>query len=344
MELFLNEFQEITGEENSNTIELMDALPLYQQQAYSAPTDTPRIENITFRKRQVTVTVKPAAILDRRTGRMKFSFAGIREQLIEATFRKMLSEPGEHAQCFLSDTGQALPAIATTEFRLRKYLASMGHGYKLSEIREALDILANTRFITTITDGREKVDLEGEKSIIGLTRRTPRNDKTGERSTLLVTLHPLVAKSISERTYRQINWHRFVHDISRPGARWLYARIVHHFTGVSSGGGPMSQPYNIDLETILSSSGMRRYVAPDGSPQIKDNIRQVRLDLQELVSVKVLSPLRPFVENLRTVKIPGKSGPARLVGAVWDLYLSPQTADEIISCSARRTKMFSLAR
>ena len=32
-------------------------------------------------------------------------------------------------------------------------LEQIGHGFKLSEIREALDILGNTKFALTITDG-----------------------------------------------------------------------------------------------------------------------------------------------------------------------------------------------
>jgi hypothetical protein len=335
LELFLADFQALTGLGNTNTIELFDALPLYQLQAYSASTDTPRIEQIEFRKRQITATVKPAGIV--RDGRMVYTFAGTREQLVEAVLRKMVSEPGEHVEFVESSSGVRIPSLRTTPAAIRRRLEAIGHGFKLSEVREALEILGNTKFSLTIIDGHETVDLEGENAIIGRSHRTPRADTTGERSREIITLHPLVVKSIVDRTYRQLDWQKFT-TLKRPGARWLYARVMHHFTGVQSGGGMFSAPYNIDLETILSSSGMRRYRTAGGVPVIKDNVRQVRLDLGELRDAGVLDQLKPYVERTRKGREKGKRGPERVVGAVWELFVSAETASAIIDTNRRMKK------
>ena len=328
LELSLSEFQEITGIDNTNTIELFDALPLYQQQAYSVPTDAPRVERLEFRKRTITTTVKPAGIIV--DDKMRYTFAGTREQLVEHTLRKMLSEPGDHVR-FIQDTnGMVIPTLMITPYMLRKRLIEIGHGFKIAEIRQALDILGNTKFIVTINSGSEVVDLESEKAIIGRSHRTPRSDESGERSREQITLHPLVLKSIVERSYRQLNWRKFT-SIKRPGARWLYARLIHHFTGADRQGGMFSRPYNIDLETILASSGMRRYVSRAGVPLVKDNVRQVRLDLAELSEKGILDSLRPYNERLRKARDVGKTrGPARVVGAVWELFLGSDTAEEIV--------------
>ena len=117
LELFLADFQALTGLDRTNTIELFDALPLYQLQAYSAPTDTPRIENIEFRKRRITATVKPAGIV--RNGRMVYTFAGTREQIVEAVLRKMVSEPGDHVDFVESSSGARIPALRTTPVKVR---------------------------------------------------------------------------------------------------------------------------------------------------------------------------------------------------------------------------------
>jgi hypothetical protein len=331
LELFISEFQSITGLSNTNTIELMDALPLYQQQAYSVPTDTPRIEDIEFRKQKIKVTVKPAQLLE--NGKMRNAFAGTREQLVEATLRKMMSEPGDHVHFVKDSGGNVVPTLHTSPYAIRKRLSEIGHGYKLVEIRQALDILGNTKFFMTIFDGKEEVDLEGEHAIIGRSHRTPHSDATGERSRERITLHPLVLRSIVERTYRQIDWRRFT-GLKRPGARWLYARLIHHFTGVQRGGGAFSAPYNIDLETILASSGMRRYIA-GGVPIIKDNVRQVRLDLKEMTAEGILDPMRPYVERLRKGRDQGKRGPQKMLGAVWDLYASREAAEEIVKTNVK---------
>lgn len=337
LEFSLQEFQEITGIANTNTMELMDALPLYQQQAYSAPTDAPRIETFAFRKRPITATVKPAAIV--KNGKMHYTFAGMREQIVEAMLRKMISEPGSHVVFTQNAAGEQIPAIVTSPYLIRKRLSAIGHGFKLSEIRQALDILGNTKFTITYTDPKtgKPVDIEGENAIIGRSHRTPHDDATGERSIEKITLHPLVLKSILDRTYRQLDWAKYI-GLKRPGAKWLYARIIHHFTGVESNAGPMSKPYNIDLETILSSSGMRRYKAQDGTFLVKDNVRQVRLDLDELTQAGILNLMRPYTERLRRGRDKGKRGPERIIGAVWELYVSPDTSKNIIETSERMLK------
>lgn len=331
LELFISEFQALTGLNNTNTIELFDALPLYQAQAYSASTEAPRVEQIEFKKSKITATVKPAAVV--RKGKMVYTFAGTREQIVEQMLRKMASEPGDHVLFVTTSGGLRVPALRTTPAAIRKRLEAIGHGFKLDEIRQALDILGNTKFSLTIHDGSEAVDLESENAIIGRNHRTPRNDVTGERSSEVITLHPLVVRSIVERSYRQLDWHLYT-DLKRPGARWLFARISHHFTGVQSTGGPFSHPYNIDLETILASSGMRRYFVK-GVPVVKDNVRQVRLDLAELRNHGILDQMRPYTERLKKGKDAGKSGPPRVIGAVWDLHVSAETASAIIETNRR---------
>ena len=70
------------------------------------------------------------------------------------------------------------------------------------------------------------------------------------------------------------------------------------------GGGAYSQPYHIDAETILASSGMRRY------PEFKGNVRQIRLDIAELADRGILDPLRPSVEHLKRGGNPALSAAA----------------------------------
>jgi hypothetical protein len=331
LELFLADFQAVTGLENTSTIELFDALPLYQQQAYTAPTDAPRIEQIKFRKQIITATVRPAGIV--QNGKMRYTFAGSREQLVESVLRKMVSEPGSHLE-FEDDaaSGGRVPVLYTSRYAIRKRLAEIGHGFKDSEIREALEILAGSHFSFSGLVNGEEFEVEMEKGIIGRSHVTPKNDPTGKRSLERITLHSLVLKSIALQTYRQIDWKR-LNSLSRPGARWLYQRITHHFIGVESRGGPLSQPYNIDLETILASSGMRRYQA------IKDNVRQVRYDLKELADKGILDIMRPFNERIRKERQPGvTTGRPKILGAVWELYMSSVTADEIIRSNKKMSK------
>ena len=123
LELFLVDFQTKTGLENTNTIELFDALPLYQLQAYSAATDAPRTEEIEFRKRRITATVKPAGIVI--NGKMVYTFAGTREQLVEAVLRKMASEPGDHVEFVETSRGVNFLSISRASSLLSSSMNSL---------------------------------------------------------------------------------------------------------------------------------------------------------------------------------------------------------------------------
>jgi hypothetical protein len=331
LELFLADFQQATGLENTNTIELFDALPLYQHQAATMPTDAPRVETLHFRKQIITASIRPAGIVQH--GKMRYTFAGSRERLVESILRKMVSEPGIHV-VFEDDAsrGAKVPVLYTTISAIRKRMREIGHEFKIAEIRDALAILAGSHFSFSGIVNGEEYAIEMESAIIGRSYTAPKNDPLGRRSLERITFNPLLLKSIEQQTYRQIDWKR-LSSLKRPGAIWFYQRITHHFTGVDRGGGPMSHPYHIDLSTILASSGMRRYAA------VKDNVRQVRLDLREMAERGILDPMRPFVEKLKRDREPGKTrGPLKMIGAVWDLYLSASTAEEIIRSNVRSKK------
>ncbi len=82
----------------------------------------------------------------RRQGQERLVFPGAREQLVERALRFIAVQ--QIAKTKLTpdlQTGQQAVTIFFPLSMLRRHLEQLSHGYKLSEIKEALDILADTR-------------------------------------------------------------------------------------------------------------------------------------------------------------------------------------------------------
>jgi hypothetical protein len=131
---------------DSRTLDLFDAIPKYP---FAVTTAIPKPERLevpfTLRGQRYTAFIAPAQITDARTKEERLVFPGSREELVERALRFIAVQ--QIAKTKLTpdaQTGMHGITVLFTLSMIRRHLEEIGHGYKLSAIKEALDILADT--------------------------------------------------------------------------------------------------------------------------------------------------------------------------------------------------------
>jgi hypothetical protein len=131
----------------SRTLDFFDAIPKYP---FSVTTTIEKAERIqapfTLRGKKYVAEILPAQIKDGETGEERLVFPEGREELVERALRFIAVQQIAKTK-LTSDvqTGRQAVTIFFSLSMLRRHLEQLGHGYKLSEIKEALEILADTR-------------------------------------------------------------------------------------------------------------------------------------------------------------------------------------------------------
>ncbi len=253
----------------SNTIEVYDMMPKYffggvkrKMEQYLDVLE----RDFVYRERKFNLTIAPAAILDKNSGKTIFYYPSQREELVEDVLRKFAAT---------RDRGIYLDGEAGVKFTLyevQKELKKIGHGYDLNEIKQAIEICAKTSIEIKSADAK----ISYVSNIFPLAI-IDRKDRADGDNMALVQFHPLVTKSINEGTFRLINYERMM-SMKMQLARWFHKRISHLFVQ-----GDTLKPYVIKLSTILRDSAMKSY------KNISDTIRQVNKAMDELVDAKIIS-------------------------------------------------------
>jgi hypothetical protein len=91
-----------------------------------------------------TAFIAPAQITDTQTGQERLLFPGGREELVERALRFIAVQQIAKTKLTPDTQGSHAVTVFFTLSMIRRHLEELGHGYKLSEIKEALDILSDT--------------------------------------------------------------------------------------------------------------------------------------------------------------------------------------------------------
>ena len=105
-----------------------------------------------FRVKSIPRSLRRRGLPDARTGQERLVFPGSREELVERALRFIAVQ--QIARTRLTprvETGQAVTVFFTLSM-LRRHLEDLGHGFKLSAIKEALDILSHTSIEIRLPD------------------------------------------------------------------------------------------------------------------------------------------------------------------------------------------------
>jgi hypothetical protein len=331
LELLAPWYTQKSGE--SRTLDFFDAIPKYP---FSVTTSISKAERIqvpfTLHGKRYLAEILPAQIKDLATGSEKLVFAGAREELVERALRFIAVQQTAKTRITMdANTGREAITVFFTLSMIRRHLETLGHGYKLKEIQEALDVLSGTMIEISPTEDQEIAPQVGKKP-----NRRQRfvkatilsnyagdfldGDSTGEESRAAMTFHPLATQAILELAYYPINQTR-VGSLKHSLARWLTTRMSHNYRQARKHGFVDNTGYHIALKTILEERGLPR------ESRLRNNLDSVRKALQEMKQRRILSEVEAYKEEL--VHVPTGRRP-KIVNAVWTLFPSSEFVEEII--------------
>lgn len=269
-QLQLFEILDASLEDYSNSIELYDTMPKYflggVEREKGKHVESLPILNREFvhRNKYYKLDIAPAAILDKKTGKTIYYYPSQREELVEDALRKIATRGGSVQ--FDDKVG-----VKFSYYEVQQELLRTGHGYSITEIKLAIEIMSKA--------GLEIVSKEGNEISMTSNFFTFVGKETKEmagKERAVVIFHSLVTKSINTGTYRLFNYDKLMR-MKMPLARWLHKRISHMFSQAT-----INNPYQIKLSTIVRDSGMKSYRT------ISERARQVEKALEELSENKII--------------------------------------------------------
>lgn len=332
-----------TDDGKSNTVEMFDALVVYSVE--HAREGARYIETQKrFRGQTFTVRVMPANV-KRADGRVVPVLPGMRENLVEKALRKIAAEDLGNLGVTDKD-GNAEVWVKFTLHQLRRTLAEQGHEFKISQLVEALDVLQGAIMtyaaaVPAPTPTEEGAIQSGILQTV-VWRRKKKGDQDGREYRVAAKLHPLITKSILQRTFRQIDFGRLMKPKNEL-ARWLYMKLSHNYTQASESdlflyqGGNKAAGYHLALSTIIRETG-------SSYTQTRDALRAVRTALAILRKHDVLlsktwvgQDFRGWAEEV--TRGPAKGGRPPVQDVVFTLFPSLAVIEDIIKANEKGRQM-----
>lgn len=303
-------------QEYSNTVELYDFVPKYHWGKVQRINDkflNSLEREFECRGVKYKVKIRPASVED-RNGTERYYYPSKREELVEDALRKFVAE-GQGI--FLDEQA----GVTFSLYQLQEELKRNGHSYSKDQIKDALLICARTNLTITNENGTS-VLVSNLFETLGLQTREDWKDQ-GNKTRAFVRFNSLVTKSITSRTFRQLNYEK-VMSYKNIIARQLHKRMSHHYIQAS-----IANPYHFLLSTIIRDFGLTKYT------QLRDNLRDVQIALEEMVEKKVILSykIEKIVENSRR---------AKLLDAKFILLPDPSFTSEIISANKLHLKIKSI--
>jgi len=304
------------GEENkkyNNTIELYDFMPKYfwgNVKRINGQFLPSLKRDFECRGIKYKLKLSPAKIED-KDGVERDYYPGQREEIVEFALRKLATEG---RGIFLDDAA----STTFTLYEVQKALQLMKHGYKISDIREALLVCVGTKIEVTSEDGKTVV-ISHIFETLGLQTREDWKG-AGQKTKCFVRFNPLVTKSIKDKSFRRFNYEKNFELVSIV-ARQLHKRMSHHFLQAS-----LSRTYEIRLTTMLRDSGIAR------QRSLSDNIRDLEFGLKELQTKEIISTydIKKILDAKRRNK---------LEDAIIIIYAHPKFIADIIQHNEHRKKI-----
>jgi hypothetical protein len=187
------------------------AIPKYPFPTTTTSAKADRIQTpFTLREKQYLAEILPAQIKDAKTGRECLVFPGSREELVERALRFIAVQQIAKTKLTADlQTGRQAITVFFSLSMLRRHLEELGHGFKLAEIKEALDILSGTMIELSPSDEHEPVSQKGKHTnrrrhfikatiLSNYAGAFEEADTTGEESRAAMTFHPLATQAILE--------------------------------------------------------------------------------------------------------------------------------------------------
>lgn len=315
----LNKFNNLMGDEYSDTFELIDAIPIFVYSKRLKKNEKgillPIKRTFVFKNNSFNVTIDPVYIEQKNKG-YKLCFASKREELVLETLKKIASEK-EYVE-FKDIHTEKITGLGVyfNLFDIERELKKNGHSMKSNDIKQSLIILSKT-----------KVDIKGgdvsvyalSPNIIKSVAFSKGKGRKNSNDKCFVIFNDAVLKSIEEKNYNSMNYNSLVSCNSFIG-RWLIRRISHNFRQADY---VQHRKFSITLLRILRDFGGEKY------ERLKRNHKQVIEALEDLKKIQfiigytieeIYSPLRKNV----------------LVDVKYTLHLHTKTINEIHNSNIKK--------
>ena len=278
----------------ANAMFLWEIAPLWRQ---SQPEGSPPYLELDMilpgSQSPVSLDIRPAQIVDKKTGSVRAVYPGIREEIVDTALRKMaangrggVSEDNDGITCHFTlralkdELDNAGHSIAERKHakKLAKQLEKenkpvppgfipKGHTYNYSQLREALEVLALAR-VTFIAKSPTQQSFRESNYYPELAGSSYEDFRAATpNSELVVKFHPLVTYAMQKNAYYPYDWHTCM-KLSTPAARYLYKRLVYRWRSAT-----FTQTQTLSLENLSRDSG---YYNSLGASRPQDRGRLLR--------------------------------------------------------------------
>lgn len=254
----------------SNAIHFWDQVPKYSAEYLHQQNPLPDVHerDFVFNNKSLHMALFPGTIYRRepRTGEKKTTrrYPGAKEQAVEQALVKIATDQAEMQEV----QGRVLYQVTFSIKALRKVLVSLGSTCSHQQVKESLEILSTS--VLTISDENDK-RIQRSAILPGFTCISATGQATTHpEAQWMVTLHPLVAHSIRNATYRQYNMTRFAGH--RSYGVYLLRQIILNATNISS-----AHPYSISYMELQNLTSGLNYARPaDGLKHLEKEISRMK--------------------------------------------------------------------
>lgn len=320
-------FRYLTPRGYSSTIEVFDAIPKYLHRTEKTTELGTQMREFKLGDKTYTVEITPAHL-----GAQKLNvFPGPREELVEGAVRKLFIdriEPEQERKLveMSNEDGNAAIRFRLPLVDICKELKEHGHEFNSRQVREALDVLSKT-LISAKTEDDRHVMGESGRPILNFSYISEK-DSGDDRTILLITFHPLIARGILTQRHRAYDFSQEM-SLNKPLSRWLFRRMCWQHAGATYG-----NAYEIWLNVIMRESGMAEKATHEA-------IRRVIEALTEMQEKGVLFPPLGMEQAWSVEKTYHEaSGPGRpkIKNAKFLLYPSHKVVDDIKDVNIKRAR------
>ncbi|MHC5195183.1 replication protein [Pseudomonas frederiksbergensis] len=227
---------------------------------------------------------RPIKVKGKLTGKTEWVgvYPGAREECVEEALRKFSTQSGKfnEAEC----------SVRFSLYELKKELAIQGHTLTYAELREALNILAESNLtIQTRTADGETIDIKSNYLPLLFLRSRNKSSKNyveakdmseedkNVATQCVAVLHPLISRGIERGDYRLYHYGTSM-KLTNGLAKILNRELTMKWRNASP-----TNPYSFSMVEFLTNT------ARGLSNRIPEDFRSMNLALQQLIDVKVLT-------------------------------------------------------
>ncbi|MCW2240393.1 plasmid replication protein [Azospirillum canadense] len=215
-------------------------------------------------------------------------FPGEREQIVEQVIRRLAMD---RSRLSLAGENRDKVQMRFSLYEIKRELRAVNRTLDLTNIREALDVLARARII--ISRGPDAGRKPGRGSNLLESTAFPvmairgRSDPAEEEETTEETFlefNPLVSSAIRNLEFQPVSY-RWLMKLKSPVSRWLYNRLSVEYGEASDIGALFAcdvQPVTLTADEIVKYSGMNEW------SRRRDTLRVVTAAVDALVEEGIL--------------------------------------------------------